>query len=214
MSAESDSARLEILLEALEIFVHDLSNPLQSLIVLTELALDDAAPNSEDELRCRQTLEAAERMRTLVTGLAGLTRDIDGARNTRTAVERSVEVLSRRWERHRIEIAVELGPVQNTPSPPLLDFALLNAGLAAVATAGTQSGSYRLDITGRDLEGGDLPCALLLTLTRRDDNGAVVEVPLDGDHIRRFERLLEGPALRVRTQGNAIRLEFAPGAMR
>ena len=63
MSAESDSATLEILLEALEIFAHDLSNPLQSLIVLTELALDDAAPNSEDELRCRQTLEAAERMR-------------------------------------------------------------------------------------------------------------------------------------------------------
>ena len=73
-----DRPRLEILHEALEIFAHDLSNPLQSLIVLTELALDDATPGSEDEMRCRQSLEAAERMRTLVSGLAGLTRGGSG----------------------------------------------------------------------------------------------------------------------------------------
>src|SRR5690606_28468532 len=75
--AHQAEAQREVLLEAMEIFTHDLSNPLQSLIVLTELALDDTPEGTEEYDRCRQSLEAAERMRTLVQGLAGLTRSID-----------------------------------------------------------------------------------------------------------------------------------------
>lgn len=212
----ADAARLAILLEALEIFAHDLSNPLQSLIVLTELALDDAPPASEDELRCRQTLEAAERMRTLVTGLAGLTRGADGPRNTKTTVERFVEVLSRRWERHRIELRVDLGPAERTPSPPELDAALLNLGLGALAAATEAGGAFVFSVVGSDVdaEGAAPRCALEVGLTRVDPDGTTTPMELHERHVQRTEQLLAGSGVRARHKGARVSLEFSPEAMR
>jgi len=215
-SSSRDKPRLEILHEALEIFAHDLSNPLQSLIVLTELALDDATPGSEDEMRCRQSLEAAERMRTLVSGLAGLTRGLEGPRNTQTSVDRFNELLSRRWERHRVEVDIALGPAERTPSPPDLDVALLNLGLAAVATAGELGGTFVLQIRGSELEQSSGPrVALQATLLRRDPNGgATSEAPFNEKHIQRGRALLAGTGLTTRQEGARVSFEFSPEVIR
>lgn len=214
-SAEGDTARLHILLEALEIFAHDLSNPLQSLIVLTELALDDALAGSEDEQRCRQTLEAAERMRTLVTGLAGLTRGAEGPRQTKTTVDRFAEVLSRRWERHRIELEIDLGDVERSASPPELDTALLNLGLGAVATAAELAGSFLLTVRGSVVDGAHAArTALEFSLCHRDAEGQMRDVALHDKHLARSVHLLAGSGLKQRTVGTRVSLEFSPEAMR
>ena len=213
--ATRDRSKLQILHEALEIFAHDLSNPLQSLIVLTELALDDATPGSEDEMRCRQSLEAAERMRTLVAGLAGLTRGAEGPRNTQTSVDRFNELLSRRWERHRVEVDVALGPAERTPSPPDLDVALLNLGLAAVATAGELGGTYVLQLRGSEIHEGSEPrVGLEATLLRRDADGSSTEAPFHEKHIQRGRALLAGTGLATRQEGARVSFEFSPDVMR
>lgn len=210
-----DKPRLAILHEALEIFAHDLSNPLQSLIVLTELALDDATPGSEDEMRCRQSLEAAERMRTLVSGLAGLTRGLEGPRNTQTSVDRFNELLSRRWERHRVELDIALGPAERTPSPPDLDIALLNLGLAAVATAGELGGTFVLQIRGSEIGSGAEPrVALEATLLHRDADGTSAEAPFNERHIQRGRALLAGTGLTTRQEGARVSFEFSPEVIR
>ena len=213
-TASVDAARLDVLLEALEIFIHDLSNPLQSLIVLTELALDDAAPHSEDEQRCRQTLEAADRMRNLVVGLAGLARGNEGPLSARNAVDRFVDMLSRRWERHRIELQIELGPVEQRPSPPDLDMALLNLGLGAVATAGDLTGSFVLSVHGRDVDSEDAAhrCALEFSLVHHDPSGTTAQLAISPNHLDRSDALLRGSAVQIRRADNRVWLEFVAAA--
>ncbi len=211
--AHQAEAQREVLLEALEIFTHDLSNPLQSLIVLTELALDDALPDSEEHERCRQSLEAAERMRTLVQGLAGLTRSIDGPRNTGAVVDRFISVLSRRWERHSVRLSIDLGPIERAPTPPNLETVLLNLGLAAVVAAADRSHPrYDLSVRGiaHDPESGR-PYALELTLAGHNAGGSGVPIGLSPTHLHRAARLLDGnPAMSLREDAEAVLLEFAP----
>ncbi len=210
--ARQAESRREVLLEALEIFTHDLSNPLQSLIVLTELALDDALPGSEEHERCRQCLEAAERMRTLVQGLAGLTRSIDGPRNTGAVVERFISVLSRRWERHSLRLSVDLGAVERVPAPRNLETVLLNLGLAAVAAASERSHPrYDLSVRGIIQDDERLPCALELTLAGHNAGGSGVPIALSPSHLERSQRLLDGnPAMSLREDAAGLLLEFAP----
>ncbi|MBL4684194.1 MAG: hypothetical protein JKY37_06370 [Nannocystaceae bacterium] len=215
-SPESHAARLEVIFEVLDVFAHDLSNPLQSLIVLTELALEDAQPGSEDELRCNQTLEAAERMRTLVTGLAGLTRGTEGPRQLRTAVDRFAEILSRRWERHRIELQIDLGAAEHMASPPELDTALLSLGLGAVAAAGELGGpAFRLSVRVQEAKPGDgADCVLQIVLVHRDPQSGDKEVPLDEKYLRRSADLLQGSGVRLETNGAKVSLEFSYEAVR
>ncbi|MCA9709017.1 MAG: HAMP domain-containing histidine kinase [Myxococcales bacterium] len=209
--AHQAEAQRDILLEVLEIFTHDLSNPLQSLIVLSELALDDTPEGSEDYDRVRQSLEAAERMRTLVQGLAGLTRSIDGPRNAKTVVDRIVSVLSRRWERHQMRVSVDLGAIEHTPTPAVLQTVMLNLGLAAVAAAGDRNHPrYELSVQGASRE-GPLGCALEVTLVGHDAGGTAAPVPLARHQMERIERLLDGNrAVRLREDEGVATIEFAP----
>ncbi|MCX4244035.1 histidine kinase [Paraliomyxa miuraensis] len=210
-------AQREVLLEAMEIFTHDLSNPLQSLIVLTELALDDTPEGTEEHDRCRQSLEAAERMRTLVQGLAGLTRSIDGPRNTKTVVDRFVSVLSRRWERHQVRISVDMGPIERTPTPANLETVLLNLGLATVAAATDRNHPrYELSVRGILREGqGAMPCTIELTLVGHNAGGTAAPVELSRPHMERMGRLLDGvDNMRLYEEAEAVYLEFAPETRR
>lgn len=210
--ARGAEAQRAVLLEALEIFTHDLSNPLQSLIVLTELALDDSPPGTEEHERNKQSLEAAERMRTLVQGLAGLTRSIDGPRNTAAVVDRFHSVLSRRWERHSVRLSIDLGLIERTPTPPTLETVLLSLGLAAVAAAGDRN-HPRFDFSLRGIgQEGELSCAIELTLAGHNAGGSGVPVALSRPHLDRTIELLDGnPTMRLReAEGEAIILEFAP----
>ncbi|MCA9649677.1 MAG: HAMP domain-containing histidine kinase [Myxococcales bacterium] len=209
--ARQAEAQREVLLEALEIFTHDLSNPLQSLIVLAELAMDDAPPGTEEHERNKQSLEAAERMRTLVQGLAGLTRSVDGPRNTSAVVDRFESVLSRRWERHSVRLSIDLGPIERAPTPATLETVLLSLGLAAVAAAGDRNHPrYDLSLRGIAQE-GPLSCALELTLAGHNAGGSGAPVELSRSHIERTMQLVDGnPSMRLREDAETILLEFAP----
>lgn len=210
--AHQAEAQREVLLEALEIFTHDLSNPLQSLIVLTELALDDTPEGTEDYDRVRQSLEAAERMRTLVQGLAGLTRSIDGPRNTKTVVDRFISVLSRRWERHQVRVSIDMGSIERTPTPANLETVLLNLGLATVAAATDRNHPrYELSVRGIAREGQALPCALEITLVGHNAGGTAAPVELARQQMERVTRLLDGcPNMRLYEEAESVYLEFAP----
>jgi signal transduction histidine kinase len=214
--AHQAEAQREVLLEALEIFTHDLSNPLQSLIVLTELALDDTPEGTEDYDRCRQSLEAAERMRTLVQGLAGLTRSIDGPRNTRTVVDRFISVLSRRWERHQVRVSIDMGPIERTPTPGNLETVLLNLGLATVAAATERNHPrYELSVRGISREGQGLPCVVELTLVGHNAGGTAAPVDLARPQMERLERLLDGsPNMRIHEEAGSVYVEFSPETRR
>jgi len=210
--AHQAEAQREVLLEALEIFTHDLSNPLQSLIVLTELALDDTPEGTEEYDRVRQSLEAAERMRTLVQGLAGLTRSIDGPRNTRTVVDRFISVLSRRWERHQVRVSIDMGAIERTPTPAHLETVLLNLGLATVAAATERNHPrYELSVRGISREGQGLPCVVELTLVGHNAGGTAAPVDLARPQMERLERLLDGsPNMRMHEEAGSVYVEFAP----
>lgn len=210
--ANQAEAQRDVLLEVLEIFTHDLSNPLQSLIVLSELALDDTPEGSEDYDRVRQSLEAAERMRTLVQGLAGLTRGIDGPRSAKTVVERIVSVLSRRWERHQMRVSVDMGAIEHAPTPAVLQSVMLGLGLAAVAAAGDRNHPrYELSVQGVSREGQPHSCVLEVTLVGHDAGGTAAPVPLARHQMERIERLLDGSAkVRLTEQGGVATLEFSP----
>lgn len=215
--AHQAEAQREVLLEAMEIFTHDLSNPLQSLIVLTELALDDTPEGTEEYDRCRQSLEAAERMRTLVQGLAGLTRSIDGPRNTKTVVDRFVSVLSRRWERHQVRVSVDMGAIERTPTPANLETVLLNLGLATVAAATERNHPrYELSVRGILREGqGPLPCTVEITLVGHNAGGTAAPVELARMQMERVGRLLDGsPNMRLYEEAGSVYLEFAPETRR
>lgn len=210
--AHRAEAQRDILLEVLEIFTHDLSNPLQSLIVLSELALDDTPEGTEDYDRVRQSLEAAERMRTLVQGLAGLTRSIDGPRNAKTVVDRLVSVLSRRWERHQIRVSIDMGMIERTPTPAVLQTVMLNIGLASVAAAGDRNHPrYELSVQGVDRDDSDLGCALEITLVGHNAGGAAAPVQLARHQMERVARLLDGStSVRMHESDGVVTIEFAP----
>lgn len=209
--ARQAEAQREVLFEALGIFTHDLSNPLQSLIVLAELAMDDAVPGTEEYDRNRQSLEAAERMRTLVQGLAGLTRSVDGPRTAAAVLDRFGSVLSRRWERHSIRLSVDLGGIERTPTPATLETVLLNLGLAVVAAANERNHPrYDLSVRGMGRD-GPRSCVLELTLAGHNAGGSGVPIELSRAHVERTQRLIDGnPAMALREDAAAILLEFAP----
>ncbi len=210
--AHQAEAQRDVLLEVLEIFTHDLSNPLQSLIVLSELALDDTPEGTEEYDRVRQGLEAAERMRTLVQGLAGLTRSIDGPRNAKTVIDRLVSVLSRRWERHQIRVSIDLGAIERTPTPAVLQTVMLNLGLAGVAAAGDRNHPrYEMSVQGLSRDGEDLDCALEVTLVGHNAGGTAAPVQLARPQMERIERLLDGnPLVNLREEGSVVYVDFAP----
>lgn len=67
-------AARDTLLRLLGIVTHDLNNPLQSLIVLLELSVDDAPIGSEARVRAEQCQLAADRLRGLTAALSAVLR--------------------------------------------------------------------------------------------------------------------------------------------
>lgn len=199
-------AERDALLELIAIFTHDLSNPLQSLTVLCELALDEAPPDTEEHLRSRQCLEAAERMRKLIHGLSGVTRHADGPRSCAEMVRRITDLLSRRFDRHAIELTIDIGPLQKLVPPPQVEPALLNLLLGIVAASAEQrTRRAKASLTGRTGERPSLE--LVMTGETRDQQN--VPCPPTDRHLQRIEHVLEGSGVElIRGSGGAVRLEF------
>ena len=166
-------AELEALRDLVSVLAHDLSNPLQSLTVLLELALEEVPRNDPAHGKLEQSLDAAQRMRHLVRDLSGFARSA-ARRSTSptvgTSVDRCVGVFRRRFERQQIELSVDLGEAKGrelagTVDTRALQSALMNALLGFVATAGSSGyAEHRLEIVAD----GDV---LDLRLEGRGDDG-------------------------------------------
>jgi hypothetical protein len=131
------AAELEGLRELFGVFTHDLSNPLQSLTVLCELALSDTPPGSDQHERASQSLEATQRMNALVLAVSKVARS-DGPRHVGGILERFVVLFARRFDRYDVAVARETSAIDDVVPPPALEQALLNLMLAAIARFTTE----------------------------------------------------------------------------
>lgn len=206
------AAERDALLELIAIFAHDLSNPLQSVTVLCELALDETVPGTEDHLRTQQCIEAAERMRALVHGLAGLTRRDDGPTSVEAVQGRLATLLARRYDRYHIIVHSDFSlfggirPLENIELP------LLNLQLGLIASAGEGHGTrHTLALRGAlNGDNEDAPVALELEAWRFDGSGGrtpLVPTALYAERVR--DGLAMSPHGKLLLEGPVSRLEFA-----
>jgi len=116
----------------LSIVTHDLNNPLQSLVVLLELSIDDAPAGSEARMRAEQCQLAAERIRSLSAALAGLLR---GRREDGPRIwARAEALLARRFERVGVVTRVDVSRLADIALPSDFFLALCGSCLLLLAT--------------------------------------------------------------------------------
>ena len=114
---------------------HDLSNPLQSMTVLTELAADELEQHPAGT-KLVQALEAASEMRDLVRHLARFSRTPGSPKPAGQLLDNVLQVLRRRFERQRVAVAADLGPHALLETrADALPVALLTIGLGVVRVA-------------------------------------------------------------------------------
>jgi len=165
-------AARETLIELLSVATHDLNNPLQSLIVLLELSVDDAPPGSDARMRAEQCQLAAERIRNLTAALAGLLR---GRREDGPRVwERAQALLGRRFERMGVTTRVDVSRLADIAIPGPFFFGLCAASLVVLATAtGGALRGHELSIHGGTQPGeGAGSVSMDLALTPVDASAA------------------------------------------
>jgi signal transduction histidine kinase len=162
-SADGAVAARDTLVELLSIVTHDLNNPLQSLIVLLELSVDDAPAGSETRTRAEQCQQAAERIKTLTAALAGLLR---GRREDGPRVwARAEALLGRRFERVGIPSRADVQALADLTLPNEFFFALCGACLLVLGTASNVGvRGLELRVTGA-VVAGDAQLALALVAT-------------------------------------------------
>lgn len=143
VSARAQAQR-DALSELIAIATHDINNPLQSLVVLLELSIDDVMPGSDAQGRLQQCLVAADRIRVLSSALGGLVRarPQDGP----GVWARVNGLLARRFERFAVTVAADFSALAKQVFPPALEFSLLSACLVVIATATSDSFPRRLEI--------------------------------------------------------------------
>ncbi len=195
-------AERDVLLELLGIFAHDLNNPLQTLVVLCELALDDSAGDDEARLRAEQCLTAADRLRAIAHSMTSLFR---GRRVTiRQLCDLMGVLVSRRFDRYGIGLFVDIDEIADLSMAPRLDLAYAAICLAAISAANAQ-GTRRshLVIEGRRTQGGRAAIAVVLELPGSPPQ--VCEFPTEA--LARV-RALASDDLRVGTDGPRLILDF------
>lgn len=198
-------AERDALLELIAIFTHDLSNPLQSLTVLCELGIDEAPPGSDDRLRNEQCLEAATRMRSLIHGLAGITRRGDGGPSVQTTVERVWSLLGRRFDRSRMTADRNTTAIDRLILPEGFDFALINLLLAAIGSISDAGrGPHHMIFEGKALEGQRARLGVRVTSA-----GEPRALKSDGTHCQRIRAYLNTvPEARLIEDEGGLYIEF------
>jgi hypothetical protein len=129
------SADRDALIELIAVFTHDLNNPLQTVLVLSELALDETMPGTEGRARAEQCLTAADRLRVLAQAMSGLFR----GRPLRSDAlwERLRTLLGRRFERHGIVPTLVAEEPRDALLPALCERIVFTLALGAIGAAGT-----------------------------------------------------------------------------
>ena len=195
--SQPGQAEASTLRELLAVSAHDLSNPLQSMTVLTELAADELGEAHPVALKLNQALEAAGEMREMVRHLAKFARSGSTKRSTAQVVDNVLQVLRRRFERQRVHLDHDLGSAATAevPASPL-PVTLLAVGLGVV----------RVAAESRD-RGLTLPLTLRLRGARREElvelafdltDAKGTHAPLSPHDVARVRACL-GPAGRIET---------------
>ncbi len=134
--ASEQAAILSVLRDTVAIFTHDLSNPLQSITVLFELAEEDATTDEQRE-RIARALTACEAMRSMLREFSALARTghgRDGARTVGEAMARANALLGRRFQRLNIELTADVERLAQVPFPrPEVEWVVIGLLLAALA---------------------------------------------------------------------------------
>jgi C4-dicarboxylate-specific signal transduction histidine kinase len=150
------AAAVRTICDASAVFTHDVSNPLQSLMVLLELSLDELEQQPELAARVEQCLDAGQRMRALIRDFASFTRSLRDvpAEPLGASMTRLQRLLERRLERQGIAIDVRwLDGEALEVDGAAFELVALNVLLAALdAVSGHTYGGCRLHVIGA-LEG-------------------------------------------------------------
>jgi signal transduction histidine kinase len=202
------AADRDSLIELISVFTHDLNNPLQTVLVLSELALDETMPGTEGRTRAEQCLQAADRLRVLAQAMSGLFR----GRPLRAEAlwDRLRTMLGRRFERHGIALELTTGDPRDALLPALCERIVFTMALAAIGAAGTSTRRHHvLELACKPaIDRIVLEAALFGLETDRS------RVPLDfsAPHLERLAALLR---LDLRSEhrydGAAVHIELALG---
>jgi signal transduction histidine kinase len=202
------SADRDALIELIAVFTHDLNNPLQTVLVLSELALDETIPDTEGRTRAEQCLQAAERLRVLALAMSGLFR----GRPLRAEAlwDRVRTLLGRRFERHGITAELTTGEPRDAQLPALCERLVFTFALAAIGAAAT---------SGRRHHVLELSCspasdriALDAVLFGIEADGTRAPLEFSAPHLERLAALLRlDPRSQHRYEGAAVHIELALG---
>ncbi|HET6585918.1 MAG TPA: hypothetical protein VFG69_20820 [Nannocystaceae bacterium] len=198
----------DALIELLAVFTHDLNNPLQTVLVLSELALDETMSGTEGRARAEQCLTAADRLRVLAQAMSGLFR----GRPLRAEAlwERVRTLLGRRFERHGITAEITGCEPRDAMLPALCERVVFTVALGAIGAA-TTSGSRH-----HALEIACAPTSERISLQARlftvDPAGARTPLAFGDAHLERLAALLRLDARAShRIDGAALHIDLAVG---
>lgn len=207
-------AELTALRELVSVLAHDLSNPLQSLTVLLELAFEELDEANPAHIKIKQSLGAAQRMRHMVRDLSEFARARSArakAPTVESALQRCVGVFERRFERQQITAEVDLagGAVLELEPALVQPFrsAAMNALLGAVARASGSGFSRHALRVFADAKG-----TVLFDLQGVDQEGTREPLPLKPEHLERTHDAVAGTSVTAAATPSGVRLSVgAPG---
>ncbi len=213
-----DAAVAALLQEAIAIFTHDLSNPLQSLTVLLELAEEDA--RSQDErARLRRALAAAEGMRSMLQEFAALSRASRTDRRAATVgetIRQATTILRRRFERLSIDLTADVARVEDARLPDgrtqWIVLGILLAGLAAMRAGDYLEGEMTLSGRRADPGRGDGRVVLSFSISAlRSPKETMHVIAFDPKRMRRLAPLAAACGVSLApTADGGIDLSFEP----
>lgn len=190
-TAAAASAQRDALLELVSVLAHDLNNPLQTLLVLSELALDETAPGTEANDRARQCLAAADRLKVLTQAMGASLRG--RPQDIQQLWTRGQVMLGRRLERYGVVVNSQLGALGSTSFTGEAEWAVLLALLAVIATAaGSPVRRHELEIVG-ELDGQD--ARLVLVLVAVDPDGTRRPLVFQEQAVTRLRDVAPGTAI-------------------
>ena len=201
-SSSSSSARVANLLRLMHAVSHDLSNPLQALVLHATIGVEDAEPGSEAALRHHADVEATRRMRTLLRALQGLATAGDRPRTLASVQARFVDIFGERYA--RLGVPLEVGPL---PEGVHEVSALVEEALVAVGLAlGTRVRRSAKDLDAACLvvrASGSEPLLMVIDLRGAAAASAIAEVARELTEI--------DPAVEIRAEGTSLVLRVDPG---
>lgn len=200
-SSPPSPARVANLLRLMHAVSHDLSNPLQALVLHATMGLEDAEPGSEQSERHQADVEATRRMRGLLRALQGFATAGDRPRTLASMLDRFVGIFADRYARLGAPLEVTL--LEGAPEVSMVvEETLVAIGLALGTWIRHESGELEtVRVVGRAPRG----------------DGPLVSIELSGPSAERMAAEIAGEvvsldaSVEVRAQGRAVEILVVSG---